>query len=215
MQKEDILKCVDHTILSQTCTWEQVRNICEEGVRFHTASVCLPPSYVRRAADYLDGKLSVCTVIGFPNGYATSAVKAFEVKNAVANGADEVDMVINLGDVKDGNFAAVEREIRELKQAAGNKILKVIVETCFLTQQEKIEMCHVVETAGADFIKTSTGFGTQGAVIDDIKLFRETLSPRVKIKASGGIRTFAAAEEFFKAGADRLGTSSLVKLMGL
>ncbi len=213
MDKKEILRHVDHTILTQTCTWEQVQKICDEGLRFCTASVCIPPSYVRRASSYLQGRLPVCTVIGFPNGYQTAAAKVFEVKDTVANGADEVDMVVNLGDVKDGNFAAVECEIRDLKRAAGDKILKVIIETCFLTQEEKIELCRVVEASGADFIKTSTGFGSAGAVLEDIQLFREKLPARVKIKAAGGIRSFEAAEEFIKAGADRLGTSSLIKLL--
>ncbi|MDO4168466.1 MAG: deoxyribose-phosphate aldolase [Lachnospiraceae bacterium] len=212
MTREDIFKTVDHTLLSQTATWEEIKEICDDAMRYQTASVCIPASYVKRAKEYVKDSMAVCTVIGFPNGYHTSKVKEFETKDALANGADEIDMVINLGDVKNGNFDKVRDEIVLLKAACGDKILKVIIETCLLTEEEKVKMCHVVTEAGADFIKTSTGFSTAGATFDDIALFAKNVGKEVKIKAAGGISSFADAEKFICLGADRLGTSRLVKI---
>lgn len=212
MTREDIFKTVDHTLLSQTATWEEIKEICNDAMRYQTASVCIPASYVKRAKEYVKDSMAVCTVIGFPNGYHTSKVKEFETKDALANGADEIDMVINLGDVKNGNFDKVRDEIVLIKAACGDKILKVIIETCLLTEEEKVKMCHVVTEAGADFIKTSTGFSTAGATFDDIALFAKNVGKEVKIKAAGGISSFADAEKFICLGADRLGTSRLVKI---
>ena len=191
---------------------EEIKKICDDAVSYGTASVCIPPSYVKRAKEYLGYRMAVCTVIGFPNGYQTEAVKVFETRDAIENGADEIDMVINLGDVKDGNYQKVEEEIRRVKEACGSKILKVIIETCILTEEEKIRMCQAVTDSGADFIKTSTGFSTAGATFADIRLFAEHVGEGVKIKAAGGISSFADAEEFLSLGASRLGTSRLVKL---
>ena len=212
MDKKKILSAVDHTLLSQTARWEEIKKICDDAVSYGTASVCIPPSYVKRAKEYLGDRMAVCTVIGFPNGYQTEAVKVFETRDAIENGADEIDMVINLGDVKDGNYQKVEEEIRRVKEACGSKILKVIIETCLLTEEEKIRMCQAVTDSGADFIKTSTGFSTAGATFADIGLFAEHVGEGVKIKAAGGISSFADAEEFLSLGASRLGTSRLVKL---
>ena len=212
MDKIKILSAVDHTLLSQTARWEEIKKICDDAVSYGTASVCIPPSYVKRAKEYLGDRMAVCTVIGFPNGYQTEAVKVFETRDAIENGADEIDMVINLGDVKDGNYQKVEEEIRRVKEACGSKILKVIIETCLLTEEEKIRMCQAVTDSGADFIKTSTGFSTAGATFADIRLFAEHVGEGVKIKAAGGISSFADAEEFLSLGASRLGTSRLVKL---
>ncbi|HIT42120.1 MAG TPA: deoxyribose-phosphate aldolase [Candidatus Caccovicinus merdipullorum] len=212
MDKKKILSAVDHTLLSQTARWEEIKKICDDAVSYGTASVCIPPSYVKRAKEYLGDRMAVCTVIGFPNGYQTEAVKVFETRDAIENGADEIDMVINLGDVKDGNYQKVEEEIRRVKEACGSKILKVIIETCLLTEEEKIRMCQAVTDSGADFIKTSTGFSTAGATFADIRLFAEHVGEGVKIKAAGGISSFADAEEFLSLGASRLGTSRLVKL---
>lgn len=212
MDKKKILSAVDHTLLSQTARWEEIKKICDDAVSYGTASVCIPPSYVKRAKEYLGDRMAVCTVIGFPNGYQTEAVKVFETRDAIENGADEIDMVINLGDVKDGNYQKVEEEIRRVKEACGSKILKVIIETCLLTEEEKIRMCQAVTDSGADFIKTSTGFSTAGATFADIRLFVEHVGEGVKIKAAGGISSFADAEEFLSLGASRLGTSRLVKL---
>lgn len=212
MDKKKILSAVDHTLLSQTARWEEIKKICDDAVSYGTASVCIPPSYVKRAKEYLGDRMAVCTVIGFPNGYQTEAVKVFETRDAIENGADEIDMVINLGDVKDGNYQKVEEEIRRVKEACGSKILKVIIETCLLTEEEKIRMCQAVTDSGADFIKTSTGFSTAGATFADIQLFAEHVGEGVKIKAAGGISSFADAEEFLSLGASRLGTSRLVKL---
>lgn len=213
MKPEDMLKYVDHTQLAQTATWEQIKALCDEAMEYHTASVCIPPSYVKAAKEYVGGRMAVCTVIGFPNGYAATAVKEFETKIALAEGADEIDMVINLGWVKDGRYDLVEQEIRTLKNACGSRILKVIIETCLLTEEEKIRMCQAVTDAGADFIKTSTGFSKAGATFDDIRLFAEHVGPEVKIKAAGGISTLEDAETFLKLGAQRLGTSRMVKLV--
>ena len=213
MTQKDILAKVDHTLLAQTATWEEIKQICDDGMRYETASVCIPPSYVEQAKNYVGGRLKICTVIGFPNGYNTTAVKEFETKDALKKGADEIDMVINLGWVKDGRFDLVEKEIRILKDACGGKVLKVIIETCLLTEEEKVKMCEVVTNSGADFIKTSTGFSTSGATFADVALFKEHVGPQVKIKAAGGISSFADAEKFVELGADRLGTSRLVKIM--
>ena len=211
MTQKDILAKVDHTLLAQTATWEEIRQICDDGMRYETASVCIPPSYVEQAKNYVGDRLKICTVIGFPNGYNTTAVKEFETKDALKKGADEIDMVINLGWVKDGRFDLVEKEIRTLKDACGGNVLKVIIETCLLTEEEKVKMCEVVTNSGADFIKTSTGFSTSGATFADVALFKEHVGPQVKIKAAGGISSFADAEKFVELGADRLGTSRLVK----
>lgn len=212
MEKK-VVNYVDHTLLSQTATWEEIRQICDDGVAFETASVCIPPSYVKRAKEYLGNKLSVCTVIGFPNGYNTTAVKVFETKDAVANGADEIDMVINLGFVKDGKYDALLSEIKAVKEACGGKLLKVIIETCLLTEEEKIELCRVVTEAGAEFIKTSTGFSTEGATFADIELFAKHIGEGVQMKAAGGISSLEDAEKFLELGATRLGTSRIVKIL--
>lgn len=212
MRVEEILRHVDHTLLSQTATWEEIRKLCDEAIEYQTASVCIPPSYVQQAKEYVGSRMGVCTVIGFPNGYHTTAVKAAEAADAVKNGADEVDMVIDLGWVKDGRYDLAEEEIRAVKKAAGGRILKVIIETCFLTEEEKIRLCGTVTRAGADYIKTSTGFGGAGATFDDIRLFAEHVGSGVKIKAAGGISTLEDAEKFLELGADRLGTSRIVKL---
>ena len=211
MDISEILKHVDHTLLSPTATWEEIRDICDDGIKYGAASVCIPPSYVKRAADYADGRISICTVIGFPNGYNTKEIKIAEARQALADGADEIDMVINQGDVKMGAYDKIEEEIRALKEVAGGKILKVIIETCNLTDEEKIKMCEVVTAAGADYIKTSTGFGSGGATFDDVALFAAHIGAHVKIKAAGGISGLDDAEKFLALGADRLGTSRIIK----
>lgn len=213
MENKEILCHVDHTLLTQTATWEEIRQICEDGVKYQVASVCIPPSYVKQACEYLEGRLPVCTVIGFPNGYMTTEVKEWETKDALENGASEIDMVVNLGWIKDGKYDLVEEEIRCLKEICGEKVLKVIIETCLLTEEEKIRMCHVVTKAGADYIKTSTGFSKGGATFEDIKLFSEHIGPGVKMKAAGGISSLEDAEKFLALGADRLGTSRIIKLI--
>lgn len=213
MDQTKILQAVDHTLLSQTATWEEIRQICDDGMAYGCASVCIPPSYVKRAKEYVGDRIAVCTVIGFPNGYQTTPVKVAETADAVANGADEIDMVINIGDLKDGCDEKVEQEIREIKAACDGRILKVIIETCLLTEEEKIRMCKIVTRAGADFIKTSTGFSTAGATLEDICLFAKYVGEGVRIKAAGGISSFEDGERFMQAGASRLGTSRLVKLM--
>lgn len=213
MDSKEILKHVDHTLLAQTATREEIKQICDDAMTYGTASVCIPAAYVKQAKDYVQDKMAVCTVIGFPNGYATTACKEFETKDALANGADEIDMVINIGWVKDGKFDAVEEEIRTLKKACGSKILKVIIETCLLTEEEKIKMCQVVTNAGADYIKTSTGFSTAGATFEDVELFAKHVGADVKIKAAGGIASIADAEKFLSLGADRLGTSRIIKIV--
>ncbi len=210
---KEMVKHVDHTLLLQPSTWEEIRQICDDAVKYGTASVCIPPSYVKEAADYLQGRVPVCTVIGFPNGYMTTAVKEFETKDAIENGAEEIDMVINIGWLKDKKYDLLEQEIRTLKAACGEKILKVIIETCLLTEEEKIKMCEIVTKAGADYIKTSTGFSTAGATFDDVKLFAEHVGEHVKIKAAGGISSLEDAEKFLALGADRLGTSRIIKLL--
>lgn len=213
MDKSEILKRVDHTILTQTCTWGEVKEICDDAIRYNTASICIPPSFVKRAKEYVQDKMKVCTVIGFPNGYVASDVKIYETTIAIKDGADEIDMVINLGNVKSGKFKEILEEIKHIKRICGSRILKVIVETCYLTEAEKIEMCRVVTEAGADYIKTSTGFGSCGATYEDVALFKKHVGKNVKIKAAGGIKTFEMAEEYIRLGADRVGTSSLVKLI--
>ncbi len=213
MDGTEILKHVDHTLLLPLSTWEEIKQICDDAVKYQTASVCIPPSFVKQASEYLQGKMAVCTVIGFPNGYMTTKVKEFETKDALANGASEIDMVINIGWLKDKKYDLVEEEIRILKAACGEKILKVIIETCLLTQEEKIRMCQIVTSAGADYIKTSTGFSTAGATFDDVKLFAGHVGEKVKIKAAGGISSLDDAEKFLSLGADRLGTSRIVKLV--
>ena len=213
MDINEILAHVDHTLLSQAATWDEIRQICDDGIAYHTASVCIPPSYVKQAADYVNGKTAVCTVIGFPNGYMTTAVKEFETKDAIANGADEIDMVINIGWLKDRKYDLIESEIRLLKAVCEDRILKVIIETCLLTEEEKVKMCQIVTETGADYIKTSTGFSSGGATFEDIKLFDENVGPDVKIKAAGGISSLEDAEKFLSLGADRLGTSRIVKLV--
>lgn len=213
MDKNKILGMVDHTLLKQDATWEQIREILDDGMTYHTASACIPASYVKQAAEYVQGKLPICTVIGFPNGYSTTAAKVFEAADAVKNGADEVDMVINIGWVKDRKDAELEDEIRQIHAACNGHILKVIIETRLLTEEEKIRMCEIVTRAGAEFIKTSTGFSAAGATFDDVALMRKHVGANVKIKAAGGISSFDDAEKFIGLGASRLGTSRLVKLM--
>ncbi len=213
MDINKILSHCDHTLLAVDAKWNDIKQICDDGMKYKTASVCIPASYVKQASEYVGGKLSICTVIGFPNGYSTSAVKAFEAKNAVENGADEIDMVINVGWAKDGKFDEILNEIKEIKAACGGKILKVIIETCLLTDDEKRELCRVVTESGADFIKTSTGFSKGGATREDIALFAENIGPDVRMKAAGGIRSFEDAEDYLKLGCERLGTSAIVKLV--
>ena len=213
MDIRDILAKVDHTVLSQTATWEDIRALCDDGIRYGTASVCIPAWYVRKASDYVDGKLPIFTVIGFPNGYSTTETKAFETRDAVENGAAEIDMVIPVGALKAGDTDAVRRDIAVVREACVGKVLKVIIETCLLTEDEKIAMCGIVSDSGADFIKTSTGFSTGGATFDDIRLFKAHCAPHLKIKAAGGISSIADAEEFIRLGADRLGTSRIVKIV--
>lgn len=213
MTKNEIMKYVDHTLLLQGATWEDIKMICDDAVKYGTASVCIPPSYVKEAAEYLDGKVAVCTVIGFPNGYNTTAIKCAETADAIANGASEIDMVINIGDLKGGRYEKILNEIKAIKEVCAEKILKVIIETCLLTEEEKVRMCKVVTEAGADFIKTSTGFSTAGATPADIELFARNVGKDVKIKAAGGIKSFEDAERFIELGASRLGTSRLVTLL--
>ena len=212
MELKEILHRVDHTLLIQTASWEEIKALCDDAIKYQTASVCIPASYVRQVKEYVKEEMAVCTVIGFPNGYSTTASKVFEAKDAVDNGADEVDMVINLGWVKDGRFELVEEEIRKIKEAVGDKILKVIIETCLLTEEEKVCMCRTVTAAGADYIKTSTGFSKAGATFEDVELFARHVGKNVKIKAAGGISSLADAEHFLEIGAERLGTSRIVKI---
>lgn len=213
MEVENILKIVDHTLLLQTSTWEEIKQICDDAMKYGTASVCIPPCYVKQAAEYMGDKMTVCTVIGFPNGNCTTATKVFETKDAIANGAKEIDMVINVGQLKAKNYDYVLNEIKEIKAACGDRILKVIIETCLLTDEEKIKMCEIVTESGADFIKTSTGFSTAGATFDDVELFAKHVGKNVKIKAAGGISSLADAEKFMELGAERLGTSRIVKIV--
>lgn len=211
MEIKKILSYCDHTLLAQTSTWEQIRAICDDGMKYGTASVCIPPSFVARAKEYVGDKLAICTVIGFPNGYNTTAVKCFETRDAVAAGADEIDMVINIGDLKDGRDDVILEEIRAIKEACGGKLLKVIIETCLLTEDEKLRMCRIVTESGAEYIKTSTGFSTGGATREDVALMRKNVGAEVKVKAAGGISSIADAEDFLALGAERLGTSRVVK----
>ena len=211
MELKAILSTVDHTLLAQGATWEQIRGICDDGMKYATASVCIPASYVKQAKEYVGDKLAVCTVIGFPNGYSTTAVKCFETEDAVKNGADEIDMVINIGWVKDKKWDALLEEIKAVKAACHGKLLKVIIETCLLTDEEKIKMCEIVSDSGADYIKTSTGFAGGGATREDVALFAQHVAPHVKIKAAGGIADLKDAEDFINLGASRLGTSRIVK----
>lgn len=212
MDISEILAKCDHTLLSQTATWADIKGICDDGMKYHTASVCIPASFVRQAKDYVGEKLAICTVIGFPNGYATTAAKCFMASDAVENGADEVDMVINIGWAKEGKFDAIRDEIAAIKASCNGKLLKVIIETCLLTDEEKIALCKAVSDSGADYIKTSTGFSTAGATFHDVELFAEHVAPHVKIKAAGGISSLSDAEKFIELGASRLGTSRIVKL---
>ena len=212
MEISEILAKCDHTLLAQTSTWEEIKAICDDGMKYKTASVCIPASFVKQAKQYVGDKLAICTVIGFPNGYATTASKCYMACDAVANGADEVDMVINIGWVKEGKYAELTEEIRQIKAHCQGKLLKVIIETCLLTDEEKIRMCQVVTEAGADYIKTSTGFSTAGATFHDVELFAKHVGKDVKIKAAGGISSLADAEKFIELGASRLGTSRVVKL---
>ena len=213
MDKKVILSTVDHTLLKQTATWEDIKVICEDAMKYEVASVCIPPSFVKKAKDFVGDKMKVCTIIGFPNGYNTTAVKVFETVDAIKNGADEIDMVINLGMVKEKNFDEVTKEIKAIKEACKDKILKVIIETCLLTEEEKIKMCKCVTDAKADFIKTSTGFSAGGATLEDIILFRENIGSEVLIKAAGGIKDLDTAKVFIENGAKRLGTSSIIKII--
>lgn len=213
MEIKNILNKVDHTLLSQKSTWEQIKAICDDGIKYGTASVCIPPSFVKRAKEYVGSRLAICTVIGFPNGYNTKAVKVFETEDAIKNGADEIDMVINIGDLKDKNYDNIKSEISEIKKVCGDKILKVIIETCMLSDEEKIKMCKIVTECRADFIKTSTGFGGGGATFEDVKLFAENVGSDINIKAAGGISSVEDAEKFLSLGASRLGTSRIVKIV--
>ena len=211
MNAKDILKYCDHTLLAQTATWDEIRSVIDEGIKYETASICIPPSYVAQAKDYAGNNLKICTVIGFPNGYSTTAVKAFETGDAIDNGADEIDMVINLGWVKDSRWEDIENEIKTIKEICDDHILKVIIETCLLTDEEKKKLCEIVTFAGADFIKTSTGFSTGGATLEDVKLMVNNVGEGIKVKAAGGISGLDDAEKFIEAGAKRLGTSRVVK----
>ncbi len=213
MEIKEILSKVDHTVLGQTATWQDIKELCDDGIKYGCASVCIPPSYVKKAKEYVEDKLKICTVIGFPNGYNTTAVKCFEASDAVKNGADEIDMVINIGMLKDKRYDEILEEIRQIKESCNGKLLKVIIETCLLTDEEKKEMCRIVSASGADYIKTSTGFSTGGATREDITLFNENVEPHLLIKAAGGISSLADAEDMLKLGASRLGTSRIVKIV--
>lgn len=213
MNTSEILSHVDHTLLKAFATWEDIQKLCEEAMEYHTASVCVPPSYIKRIHDTYGEKINICTVVGFPLGYSTTKAKVAETVQAIEDGASEVDMVINIADVKNGDFDKVTEEIRSLKQAAGDKILKVIIEACYLTEEEKIAMCKAVTEAGADYIKTSTGFGTGGATMEDILLFKKFIGPHVKMKAAGGVKSVEDMEAFLEAGCDRIGTSSAIFLI--
>ena len=213
MEISEILSRCDHTLLLQSATWEEIRALCDDGIKYHTASVCIPPCYIAKAKEYVGDRLPICTVIGFPNGDSTTAVKCFEAEEALREGADEIDMVIHVGDLKAGNDSAILEEIRAIKRVCGDKILKVIIETCLLTEEEKIRMCRIVTAAGADYIKTSTGFSTAGATREDVALMRANVGKNVKVKAAGGIASLQDAEDFIALGADRLGTSRVVKII--
>jgi len=213
MKKEEILGYIDHTLLKPFATWEEIQILCNEAIEYKTASVCVPPAYVKRIQERYGKQINICTVVGFPLGYSVTEAKEEEVKKAIADGAEEVDMVVNISDVKNGDYKKVEQEIATLKSIVGDKILKVIIETCFLTKEEKIAMCKAVTGGGADYIKTSTGFGTDGATIEDIELFKQYIGPNVKIKAAGGVKTIEDLEKFIAAGCSRIGTSSAVNLL--
>ena len=213
MNITEILGRCDHTLLLQTATWEEIRAICDDGMKYQTASVCIPPCYVKQAKEYVGDRLAICTVIGFPNGDSTTAVKCFETAEALREGADEIDMVIHVGDLKAGNDDKILEEIRAIKKVCGDKILKVIIETCLLNEDEKLRMCRIVTESGADYIKTSTGFSTAGATREDVALMRANVGAHVKVKAAGGIASLADAEDFINLGADRLGTSRVVKII--
>lgn len=213
MEPKELLSHVDHTLLAQTATWEEIKGICDDGMKYKTASVCIPPSFVKRAKQYVGERLNICTVIGFPNGYSTTSVKVFEAKQAIEDGADEIDMVINLGMVKEREWAALDEELCALREATRGKVLKVIIETCLLTEEEKIRMCELVTKSQADYIKTSTGFSNAGATFADVALFAKHVGPDLKIKAAGGISTLEDGEKFLELGANRLGTSRIVKII--
>ncbi len=213
MELKKILSCVDHTLLAQTSTWEEIKEILDDGIKYNCASACIPPSFVKRAKEYVGNKLQICTVIGFPNGYSTTAVKMFETKDAISSGADEIDMVINIGDLKDKKYDDILNEIKLVKTACEDKILKVIIETCLLTDEEKIKMCQIVSESKADYIKTSTGFSKSGATKEDIKLFSENIAPNINMKASGGISSLDDAIDYINLGCSRLGTSRIVKIV--
>lgn len=213
MDRKKILNAVDHTLLTQSATWEDIKQILDDGIKYEVASACIPASYVKKAKEYVDGKLAICTVIGFPNGYSTTAVKVFETEDAIKNGADEIDMVINIGDVKNRDYQSILNEIKAIHKACNGKILKVIIETCLLTEEEKIKMCEIVTQSGAEYIKTSTGFSTGGATFDDIALMKKYVGKDVKIKAAGGISSLEDVAKFMELGADRLGTSRIVKII--
>ena len=213
MTKQQILSHVDHTLLKAFATWEDIQTLCDEAIEYQTASVCIPPCYIKRIHDTYGDKINICTVVGFPLGYSTTKAKIAEVEQALLDGVNEVDMVINITDVKNGNIQAVQEEIAALKKAVGTKVLKVIIETCYLTNEEKIQLCKAVTDAGADYIKTSTGFGTGGATLDDIKLFKAHIGPLVKMKAAGGVKTVSDMEQFINEGCDRIGTSSAITLI--
>ena len=213
MDIKEILSKVDHTLLSPSATWEEIKSICDDGIKFETASVCIPASYVKRAKEYVKGGVKICTVIGFPCGYSTTETKCFEAENAVKNGADEIDMVINIGYLKDGLYDAVLEDIKKVKEACNGRLLKVIIETCLLTEEEKIKMCDIVTQSGADYIKTSTGFSSGGATFEDVELFSKHIGKNVKIKAAGGISSLSDAEKFISLGASRLGTSRIIKIL--
>lgn len=213
MNIKDILSKCDHTILSQTATWEEVKTICDDGIKYQTASVCIPPYYVKKAKEYVGDKLKICTVVGFPNGYNTTSVKCFETEQAIQDGADEIDMVINIGELRAKNYSFVLEDIKAVKKSCGNTLLKVIIETCLLTDEEKVKMCEIVTESGAEYIKTSTGFSTYGATKEDVMLFEKSVGKNVKIKAAGGIGSISDAEDFINLGASRLGTSRIVKIV--
>lgn len=213
MDNKEIFKSIDHTVLKAVSSWEDIKKLCDEAIEYNTASVCVPPSYIKKIKKTYGDSINICTVIGFPLGYNTIETKVFEAKKAIEDGANEIDMVVNLGDIKNGNFDAVTNEIKQLKKAAGDKILKVIIETCYLTQDEKIKLCECVTNGGADFIKTSTGFGSAGAKIEDIELFKKHIGKNVKIKAAGGVKTKEDLEMFINAGCDRIGTSSAITIL--
>ena len=213
MTHEEILRTVDHTLLLQGSTWEEIKTVCDDAIKYSCASVCIPPYFVKRSSDYVNGRIKICTVIGFPNGNNNTKVKAFETEEALKDGADEIDMVINIGMVKQGDYDSVKNEIVTLKDICGDRILKVIIETCLLTDSEKYKMCEIVSSAGADYIKTSTGFAGGGATFDDVKLMVENVREGVKVKAAGGIKSLEDAERFLELGASRLGTSRIVKII--